>query len=279
MTTKVAVVGATGKMGRLISGLVQESAEFELVASLDSRSPLEDMLVADLVVDVTVPGVTQKVVEFAVAHGKNLLIGTSGWSAERITGLRRSLGDEPTSGIVVIPNFSLGSVLATSFAAMASRYFDSIEIIESHAATKVDSPSGTAVRTAELMGAARAAIGPVSAPHTDQRARGQQVASIPIHSLRLNGIVAKQDVVFGGTGEVLTITHETISPSAYAAGIGVALSAAATARGVIVGLDQLIGLSGGSASPAGDSATAPTETDPDPENVSGQAATATSVQP
>jgi 4-hydroxy-tetrahydrodipicolinate reductase len=284
MTTKVAVVGATGKMGRLISGIVEESPEFDLVASLDSRSPLDDMLVADLVVDVTVPGVTQKVVEFAVANGKNVLIGTSGWSADRIAGLRRSLGEEPTAGIVVIPNFSLGSVLATSFAAMASRYFDSIEIIESHAATKVDSPSGTAVRPAELMGAARAALGPVAAPHTDQRARGQQVASIPIHSLRLNGVVAKQDVVFGGTGEVLTITHETISPSAYTAGIGVALTAAATARGVIVGLDQLIGLGGRppqSGEDAGATAAADSArpTDPDPENVSGQAATATSVHP
>ncbi|MFB2598595.1 4-hydroxy-tetrahydrodipicolinate reductase [Herbiconiux sp. P17] len=277
MTTKVAVVGATGKMGRLISGLVEESPEFELVASLDSRSPLDDMLVADLVVDVTIPGVTQKVVEFAVANGKNVLIGTSGWSADRIAGLRRSLGDEPASGIVVVPNFSLGSVLATSFAAMASRYFDSIEIIETHASTKVDSPSGTAVRTAELMGAARAALGPVAAPHTDQRARGQQVASIPIHSLRLNGIVAKQDVVFGGTGEVLTITHETISPSAYTAGIRVALTAAATARGVIVGLDQLIGLGGQGSQDAASAASTPT--DPDPENVSGQAATATSVHP
>ncbi|SDZ01217.1 4-hydroxy-tetrahydrodipicolinate reductase [Herbiconiux ginsengi] len=280
MTTKVAVVGATGKLGRLISGLVEESPEFELVAALDSRSTLDDMLVADLVVDVTIPGVTQKVVEFAVANGKNVLIGTSGWSADRIAGLRRSLGDEPASGIVVIPNFSLGSVLATSFAAMASRYFDSIEIIETHASTKVDSPSGTAVRTAELMGAARAALGPVAAPHTDQRARGQQVASIPIHSLRLNGIVAKQDVVFGGTGEVLTITHETISPSAYTAGIGVALTAAATARGVIVGLDQLIGLGGQAGSAAQDDASGtPAPTDPDPENVSGQAATATSVHP
>ena len=289
MTTKVAVVGATGKMGRLISGIVEELPEFELVAALDSHSELDEMLVADLVVDVSVPGVTQRAVELAVAHGKQVLIGTSGWSADRITALARTLGAEPRSGVVVIPNFSLGSVLATSFAAMAARFYDSIEVVEAHASTKVDSPSGTAVRTAELMQAARAASGPVAAPHTDQRARGQQVASIPVHSLRLAGIVAKQDVIFGGTGEVLTITHETISPAAYAAGIRVALEAARTVRGVVVGLDRLIDL-GGPASPAGSAAAAsgvvpvsspasPSSPPAEPENVSGQAATATSVAP
>ncbi len=280
MTTKVAVVGATGKLGRLIAGIVEDSAEFELVASLDSRSALEEMLAADLVVDVTVPGVSQKVVEFAVENGRQVLVGTSGWSADRVKGLRRLLGDTPASGVVVVPNFSLGSVLATSFAAMAARFYDSIEIIEAHASTKVDSPSGTAVRTAELMGEARSSVGPVSAPHTDQRARGQQVASIPIHSLRLAGVVAKQDVVFGGTGEVLTLSHETISPSAYATGIGVALRAAATVRGVVVGLDQLLDLDGRGARPTGTDSGADAPDAPDaPENVSGQAATATSVTP
>ncbi|WP_066038585.1 4-hydroxy-tetrahydrodipicolinate reductase [Herbiconiux solani] len=286
MTTKVAVVGATGKMGRLFSELIDGAPDFELVAGLDSRSDLSEMLPADLVVDVTVPGVSGSVVEYAVAHNRNVLIGTSGWSAERITALARTLGDPPASGVVVIPNFSIGSVLATSFAAMAAPFFDSIEIVEAHASTKVDSPSGTAVRTAELMSAARAALGPVSAPHTDQRARGQQVASIPIHSLRLNGVVAKQDVVLGGTGEVLTLTHETISPQAYAAGILVALRAAVGQRGVVVGLDRLIDLSGREAatgaaesrsSRTGTAAASGPDGDDAPENVSGQAATATSV--
>lgn len=274
---KVAVVGATGKLGRLVAGIVSEHPEFELVASLGSSSELSEMLAADVVVDVTVPGVSQKVVEYALTNGRNVLVGTSGWSAERITGLKRLLGDEPSNGVVVIPNFSLGSVLATSFATMAARFYDSIEIVEAHAARKVDSPSGTAVRTAELMAAARATRGPVAAPHTDQRARGQQVASIPVHSLRLAGVVAKQDVIFGGTGEVLTLTHETISPSSYTQGILVALRAAATARGVTVGLESLIdlGLPGGAA-PGAPASPAPPAA---PENVSGQAATATTVTP
>ncbi len=124
-----------------------------------------------------------------------------------------------------MPNFSLGSVLATRFAALAAPYFDSIEIVEAHHPGKVDSPSGTAIRTAELIGAARDGIGPVEAPHADQRARGQQVASVPIHSIRLDGVLAQQDVLFGGVGETLSIRHVTMSDASYEAGIMLGLRA------------------------------------------------------
>ena len=250
MTTKVAVVGATGKMGQLASQIIEASEDFELVAQIDSKGELSDMLGADIAVDVTIPAASQGVVEYAVAHGINVLVGTSGWSSERIATLERTIAGNLAVGVIIVPNFSIGSVLATSFAAMAARFFDSIEIIEAHHSTKIDSPSGTAVRTAELMAAARGALGPVIAPHVDQRARGQQVSSIPIHSLRMQGVVAKQDVIFGGNGEVLTISHDTVAPNAYEAGILLALRAARTARGVIVGLDKLIdlGLDRGSAS-------------------------------
>jgi 4-hydroxy-tetrahydrodipicolinate reductase len=242
MTTKVAVVGATGKMGRLASEIISGAEDFELVAQIDSKGSLSEMIGADVVFDVTLPAVSQGVVDFAVSHGINVLVGTSGWSNERITKLTRSVADADGVGVIIIPNFSVGSVLASSFAAMASRFFDSIEIVESHHLGKSDSPSGTAVRTAELIGAARAEKGPVDAPHADQRARGQQVSSVPIHSLRMQGVVAKQDVHFGGQGEILTISHDTIDPSAYRAGILLALRAARDAQGVTVGLDQLIDL-------------------------------------
>jgi len=249
MTTKVAVVGATGRMGQLVSQIVRGADDFELVAEIDSKGDLSDMLAADIAVDVTLPAVSQGVVEYAVAHGINVLVGTSGWSNERIATLERTIAGNLAVGVIIVPNFSIGSVLATSFAAMASRFFESIEIIEAHHFSKVDSPSGTAVRTAELMGAARGVLGPVAAPHVDQRARGQQVSSIPIHSLRMQGVVAKQDVIFGGNGEVLTISHETLAPNAYEAGILLALRSARTARGVIVGLDKLIDLGLGPATP------------------------------
>jgi 4-hydroxy-tetrahydrodipicolinate reductase len=242
MTTKVAVVGATGKMGRLASEIISGAGEFELFAQIDSKGSLSEMIGADVVFDVTLPAVSQGVVDFAVSHGINVLVGTSGWSNERITKLTHSVADADGVGVIIIPNFSVGSVLASSFAAMAARFFDSIEIVESHHLGKSDSPSGTAVRTAELIGAARAEKGPVNAPHADQRARGQQVFSVPIHSLRMQGVVAKQDVYFGGQGEILTISHDTIDPSAYRAGILLALRAARKAQGVTVGLDQLIDL-------------------------------------
>jgi 4-hydroxy-tetrahydrodipicolinate reductase len=241
MTTKVAVVGATGKMGRLVARIVEESDGFTLVAQLGSQSDLSEMLGADIAVDVTVPAASPGVVEYAVAHGINVLVGTSGWSGERISTLEKTIADSAV-GVVIIPNFSIGSVLATSFAAMAARFYDSIEIIEAHHAGKVDSPSGTATRTAELIGEARAALGPVLAPHVDQRARGQQVSSVPIHSLRMHGVVAKQEVLLGGPGELLTIGHETIALSAYEPGILLGLRAVRHVHGVVVGLDKLIDL-------------------------------------
>lgn len=243
MTTKVAVVGARGRMGQLAQRIIDSSTEFELVAAIGSGDDLAAMRGADVVVDVTIPAVSHTVVEFAVVHGINALVGTSGWSSERIAGLERTVAEAKSEvGVVIIPNFSIGSVLATNFASMAARFFDSIEIVEAHHTSKIDSPSGTAVRTAELMGAARADLGPVAAPHVDQRARGQQVSSIPIHSLRMQGIVAKQDVIFGGTGEVLTISHDTLAPTAYEAGFLLALRATPSASGVVVGLDRFLGL-------------------------------------
>ena len=255
MTTRVAVIGATGKMGRLVCDLVDNEPEYDLVARLDSSSDLSEMLGADVAIDLTVPAVSQSVVDFAVDNGIRVLVGTSGWSQARIDTLGHKLAGRPDVGAVIIPNFSLGSVLGTAFAALAARFFDSIEIVEAHQSSKVDSPSGTAVRTAELMAAARAGLGPVAAPHIDQRARGQQIATVPVHSLRLAGVLARQDVIFGGSGETLTITHNTLSADAYERGILVALAATRDCVGVTVGLDQLIdlGLSGEvlDAAPAG----------------------------
>ena len=250
MTVRVAVAGATGKLGSVAVRLIEAADDLELVAALDSRSPLDAMLGADVLVDMTLPQVSQRIVHFAVDNGLKVLVGTSGWSADRILDLERRVAAREGAGAVVVPNFSLGSALGTAFATVAARFFDSIEIVEAHGAGKIDSPSGTAVRTAELIGAARAGMGPVLAPHTDQRARGQQVASVPIHSLRMQGVVAQQQVVFGGAGEQLTIRHDTVSAQAYEAGILLALRAAATAEGVTVGLDKLIDL--GIAEPSGE---------------------------
>lgn len=239
MTTRVALVGGTGRLGAVIRDVVDGLDDFEIAAVLTSRSGLDELDGADLVVDASVPAVSIDVVRAAVERGVNVLVGTSGWSAERIA-LVRPLVDAAGTGAVFIPNFSLGSVLGSALAAAAAPFFPSAEIVEAHRETKVDSPSGTAVRTAELIAAARAAE-PVDAPHADQRARGQQVASVPVHSLRRPGVVARQETILSGPGETLSIVHDTVDPAlAYAPGIRIALAAARDATGVIVGLDSLI---------------------------------------
>ena len=243
VTIRVAVAGATGKMGRLAARLIDEADDLELHAGLDSTSSLDELQGADVVLDVTHPAASPAIVEAAIDARIAVVVGTSGWSRERIAEVERRLRDlEDAPGVIFVPNFSVGSVLGSAFAALAAEYFDSIEIVEAHHAGKVDSPSGTAVRTAELIGEARAAVGPVSAPHADQRARGQLVSGVPVHSLRLAGLLAEQRVVLGGDGETLTISHSTISSSAYEQGILLALRRAPSATGVIVGLDALLDL-------------------------------------
>jgi len=240
MTTRVAIVGGTGKLGGIIRSVVEAEDGFDVHATLSSRDDIALIGGADLVVDASTPAVSVDVVRAAVERGINILIGTSGWSSERIA-LVRPLVEAAGTGAVFIPNFSLGSVLGSALAAAAAPFFPSAEIVEAHRDTKVDSPSGTAVRTAELIAASRTEQGPVLAPHVDQRARGQQVASVPVHSLRRPGVIARQEVILSGAGESLSIVHDTVdSAAAYAPGIRLALQHAVEARGVIVGLDSFI---------------------------------------
>lgn len=265
MVLRIALVGASGRMGRLVQRLATDADDLEVVEALASGDDLTRVADGDVVVDFTLPHVSPQVVRAAIAAKRPVLVGTSGWTGDRVAALRSSL-PAGAPGVLIVPNFAIGSVLATAFAEQAATWFDSIEIVEAHHAGKADSPSGTAVRTAERMAAARVDLGPVAAPHVDQRARGQQVGSIPIHSLRLEGVRATQDVLLGGTGEVLTIRHETTGPTAYVQGIRLALDALPRTRGVVVGLEHL--LFGGR----------PDSTTPGPaiaDGPSGQAATAT----
>ncbi|MDQ4212428.1 4-hydroxy-tetrahydrodipicolinate reductase [Microbacterium capsulatum] len=242
MTTRVALVGASGKLGTIIRSVIDELDGFEIGAVLGSRSGMDELDGAGLVVDASTPGSSVEVVRAATERGINLLVGTSGWSAERIAQVR-PLIDAAGTGALFVPNFSLGSVIGTVLATIAAPFFRSVEIVEAHQHTKIDSPSGTAVRTAELIAAARAAQGPVDAPHVDQRARGQQVASVPVHSLRRPGVIAKQEVILSGAGESLSIVHDTVQPeAAYAPGIRLALPYARDLRGVVVGLENVIDL-------------------------------------
>ncbi|GAA3925728.1 4-hydroxy-tetrahydrodipicolinate reductase [Microbacterium soli] len=240
MTTQVALVGGSGRLGRIIHAVIDELDGFTVRNVLGSGSDLRELAGADLIVDASTPAVSIEVVRAALESGVNVLVGTSGWSQERIS-LVRPLVASDASGVVFIPNFSLGSALGTALAAAAAPFFPFAEIVESHRDTKIDSPSGTAVRTAELMTDARIESGPFHAPHVDQRARGQQVAGIPVHSLRRPGVIARQEAILSGPGETLSIVHDTAdSAAAYAPGIRLALPFARDAHGIVVGLENII---------------------------------------
>ena len=242
MAVSVAVVGSTGRMGGLVTRMLTESPEFDVHALVGREDPLERIDGADVVIDVSVPAASPQVVDAALERRIPIVVGTSGWTSDRLAPVERRVVADPDLTAIFVPNFSLGSALATRFAELAAPHFDSIEIVEAHHEGKTDSPSGTAIRTAELIGAARAEIGPVAAPHSDQRARGQQVASVPVHSLRMAGVLARQEVVLGGTGETVRIVHETLADSSYEPGILHALRAATPGRGFVLGLGALLGL-------------------------------------
>jgi 4-hydroxy-tetrahydrodipicolinate reductase len=246
MTISVAVVGASGRMGKLATELIDASGDLLLHATLDSKTELTEILGADVVFDVTRLDVSERVIDFAIANGVPVVSGTSGWSEAKLSDLEAKLASAPSGGaaVTIVPNFSVGSTLATKFAAVAATFFDSIEIVEAHHAGKVDSPSGTAIRTAELMAKARQDAGKQQPliPGVGQTARGEVVAGVPIHSLRLAGVSAKQEVLLGGNEEVLSISHEVTSVRSYSAGILASIKFGATSTGLTVGLAAVMGI-------------------------------------
>ena len=237
----VAVLG-TGRMGKLAQELIDQDANLNLHAALNSNSKLEQMLGADVVLDFTLPDASPRLVEYAIEHDMKIVVGTSGWSESKLQQLESKLHNHPSSAAIVIPNFSVGSMLIQHFSSIAAKYFDSIEIVEAHHAGKVDSPSGTAVRTAELISSARNGMPQPLIPGVEQSARGEVVAGVPIHSLRLQGVSAKQDVHFGSDSELTTLSHEVISHRAYAKGILLSIEFALKNTGLHVGLDKVVGL-------------------------------------
>ena len=237
----VSVAGATGRMGALTKGLIDADSNLKLHSALDSSSAASEMLGADVVVDFTNHAVSQELVEFAIANDLKIVVGTSGWSEQKLASLEKLLLKHPSAGVVVVPNFSIGSMLAQQFAAQAAQYFDSIEILEAHHENKIDSPSGTAIRTAEIISKARQGMTQPLIPGVGQPARGEIHSGVPIHSLRQKGISAKQETIFGTAGEQLVISHDVSSYLAYSLGILRSIEFAQTATGLVVGLENVLG--------------------------------------
>ncbi len=244
---KVGVLGARGRMGSQVSQVVGGADDLELAAAVDEGDDLDALTGTDVVVDFTHPGVVMDNLRWCVGHGLNVVVGTSGFDQARLTAVASWLADAPSVRVLVVPNFSVGAVLMMRFAAQAARFFESAEVIELHHAAKMDAPSGTAARTATLIKAARDRAGlgdPPDATATGLAgARGAGVGGVHVHSVRLAGLVAHQEVLFGGPGEILTIRHDSLDRTSFMPGVLVAVrGAAALPAGLTVGLEGLLGL-------------------------------------
>ncbi|MFI7104306.1 4-hydroxy-tetrahydrodipicolinate reductase [Streptomyces sp. NPDC050161] len=245
---RVAVLGAKGRIGSEAVKAVEAADDMELVAALGSGDELETLTEAgaQVAVELTHPGAVMGNLDFCVRHGIHGVVGTTGWTDERLAQLRTSLAASPETGVLIAPNFSIGAVLTMTFARQAARFFESAEVIELHHPNKADAPSGTATRTAQLIAAARAEAGCADQPDATSTAldgaRGADVDGIPVHSVRLRGLLAHQEVLLGGVGETLTIRHDSLHHSSFMPGILLGVRRVVSTPGLTVGLEHFLDL-------------------------------------
>jgi len=242
----VAVLGARGRMGSEVVTAVEAADGLALVAALDLGDSLDQLKgsAAHVVVDFTTPDSVMANLEFLINNGINVVVGTTGFDEAKLATVNGWLAKNPSVGVLIAPNFAIGAVLMMEFAAKAARYFESAEIIELHHPAKVDAPSGTAARTAELMSAARKEAGLVAMPDATTTAldgaRGALVGGIPVHSVRARGLVAHQEVLFGGLGETLTIRHDSIDRAGFMPGVILGVRTIVNTPGLTHGLDKFM---------------------------------------
>jgi len=242
----VAVLGARGRMGSEVVKAVEATDGLALVAALDMGDSLEQLKgsAAHVVVDFTTPDSVMDNLEFLINNGINVVVGTTGFDDAKLATVKGWLAQNPSVGVLIAPNFAIGAVLMMEFAEKAARYFESAEIIELHHPAKVDAPSGTAARTAELMSAARKEAGLGAMPDATTTAldgaRGALVGGIPVHSVRARGLVAHQEVLFGGLGETLTIRHDSIDRAGFMPGVILGVRKIVNTPGLTHGLDKFM---------------------------------------
>jgi 4-hydroxy-tetrahydrodipicolinate reductase len=242
----VGVLGARGRMGAEVVNAVKASTDCELVAALDLGDSLDQLVSsgADVVVDFTTPDAVMGNLEYLITHGIHAVIGTTGFDDERMATLKSLSSAHPQVGILIAPNFAIGAVLMMEFAAKAAKYFESVEIIELHHPNKVDAPSGTASRTAALISDARKAAKLPAMPDATSSsldgARGALVGDVPVHSVRLRGLIAHQEVLFGGPGETLTIRHDSLDRAGFMPGVLLGIKSVISRPGVTFGLEHFM---------------------------------------
>ena len=246
MTTKVAVIGAKGRMGSTACEAVEGASDLELVGRFDEGDDLGDLGGADVAIDFTVLAASEANIRHCVQQGVHVVVGTSGWSDERAEQLRGEVESASGVGVLIAPNFAIGAVLMMQFAKQAARFYESVEVVELHHPNKVDAPSGTATRTAELISASRSEAGLGEVPDATTKdpdgARGAQVGGVPVHAVRLRGLVAHQEVLLGNEGEMLTIRHDSFDRVSFMPGVLTGVREVAKHPGVTVGLEHVLGL-------------------------------------
>lgn len=248
MSINVAVLGSKGRMGAEVVKAVSSNSDLCLVAQLDLGDSLEAIISskASVVVDFTTPDAVMANLEFLISHGINVVVGTTGFDSARVAHVKALLAKNPRVGVLIAPNFALGAVLMMQFSKQAARYFESAEIIELHHPDKVDAPSGTASRTAELMTQARKEAKRGSMPDATTTsldgARGATVGDVPIHSIRVRGLVAHQEVLFGGPGETLSIRHDSLDRAGFMPGVLLGIREIGKHSGLTFGLEHFLSL-------------------------------------
>lgn len=241
---KVGVLGARGRMGSEVVKAISEAQDCELVATLDQGDSLDALVAskAEVVVDFTTPDVVMGNLEFLIKNNIHAVVGTTGFSEDRLATLNTWLAANPKTGVLIAPNFAIGAVLMMEFAEKAARFFESAEIIELHHPNKVDAPSGTAARTATLISEARKRAGLSAMPDATttslEGARGALVGDVPVHSVRLRGLIAHQEVLFGGLGETLTIRHDSLDRAGFMPGVLLGVRKVSSHPGLSVGLEK-----------------------------------------
>ncbi len=242
----VSVIGAAGRMGSTVCRAVEAAPDTRLVGRYDMGEDLGDLGGADVVVEFSVPGSSAANVAHCIERGRHVVVGTTGWTQDALDGVSAQLAGMPGVGVLIAPNFAIGAILMMSFAQQAARFYESVEIVELHHPDKVDAPSGTAARTASLIAAARRDAGLGEVPDATSSdpggARGARVDGIPVHALRLRGLVAHQEVLLGATGELLTIRHDSFDRVSFMPGVLAGVRQVADHPGLTVGLEHYLGL-------------------------------------
>ena len=239
---KVSVLGAKGRMGSEVVKAVNAASDMQLHSAVDIDGSVESVIGSDVVVDFTNPDGVMSNLEFLINHDINVVVGTTGFDAGKIAKVEGWLASHPKVGVFIAPNFAIGAVLMMEFAKQASPYFESVEIIELHHPNKVDAPSGTAARTAELINEARSKMQkqPDATNSGLEGARGAKIGDVPIHSVRLRGLVAHQEVLFGGLGETLTIRHDSLDRVGFMPGVLLGVREIIKKPGLTIGLEKFL---------------------------------------